>query len=167
EVVARQGRVLDLGQEPIRGDQDVRVCYKARVARDDDALSGQRADGDDSMLVHRGDLLVVRGEGREAGHVADAAVRVMSLNEQTLRGALVVAPLFGKDDETPKRGFVGDAVGHAFAQPADEELMGFGTALEAEAAFVRDGGSGLPDDEAFVRRGGKDPSAARVLDDMR
>src|SRR5207249_5005831 len=41
------------------------------------------------------------------------------------------------------------------------------TALEAEAAFVRNRSGGLPDDEAFVRRGGKDPSAARVLDDMR
>ena len=45
--------------------------------------------------------------------------------------------------------------------------MRFGTALEAEAAFVRDGRRGLLDDEAFVRRSGKHPSSARVFDDMR
>src|SRR5205809_6327584 len=91
----------------------------------------------------------------------------MRLHKQTLPGTLAIAPFLREDDEALKRRFIRDAVGHAFAQPADEELMRFGTALEAEAAFVRNRSGGLPDDEAFVRRGGKDPSAARVLDDMR
>ena len=91
----------------------------------------------------------------------------MRLHEQMLRGALATAPFLRKDDETLKRWFIRDTVGHAFAQPADEELMRFGTTLEAEAAFVRDRGGGLLDDEAFVRRGGKHSSAARVLYDVR
>src|SRR6266851_5318714 len=45
--------------------------------------------------------------------------------------------------------------------------MRFGTALEAEAAFVRDHGGGFLDDEAFVRRGGKHPPATRVFHDVR
>src|SRR2546430_11113896 len=88
----------------------------------------------------------------------------MRLNEQTLRGALMVAPLLREGDEALERGFVGDGVGHAFAQPADEDFVGFRTVLEAEAAFVRDRSGGLLNDEAFVRRGGKQAPAARVLD---
>src|SRR5439155_1375208 len=58
-------------------------------------------------------------------------------------------------------------IGHAFAKPSSKELMGFGTTLEAQAAFVRNCGRGFLDDEAFVRRGGKHPPAAGVFYDVR
>ena len=119
------------------------------------------------MLIHCGNLLVVRIEGREARDVADAAVRIMRLHKQTLRGAPATAPFLRKDDETLKRRFIRDAVGHAFAQPTGKDLMRFGTTPEAEAAFVRHHGGGLLDDEAFVRRGGKHAPAARVFYDVR
>src|SRR2546428_1996819 len=91
----------------------------------------------------------------------------MRLHKQTLPGTLVVAPFIRKDDERLERRFIRDAVSHAFPQPTEQELMRFGTTLEAETAFVRDCCGGLLDDEAFVRRGGKHPPAARVFYDVR
>ena len=121
------------------------------VAGHHHALAGKCPDRDKPLFVDGCDLFIIRRESREAGHIADASVRIMRLHEQPLRNAFVIASLFGKDDETLECRFVRHSVSHSFPQPADEELIGFRTRFKAETAFVREGSGWLLDNEAFLR----------------
>ena len=166
EIIAGQRGVLGLGQQGVGGHEDLRVGNKANVARDDHALAGERADVDDAALVHLGDLLVVLGKGGEAGHVAHAGVGVMRLHEQTLRRSFAVAPLFWEDREALEHRLVGQRIGHALAQPADEQLVGLRAALEAQTSLVRQRHGRLLEQEAFVGRRWEHAPAPSLLDDL-
>ena len=144
----------------------MRVGDEAHVARHDDTLAGQRADGDHAMVIHLGDFLVIRIEPGEPRHVADGAVRVMRLHEQPLCRAFSVTALFRKNRDAPERWLVGERVSHSLAQPPREKLVRLRTALEAQPALMWQRGRRLLDDEAFVRCSGENAATAVLLDDL-
>ena len=115
--------------------------------------------------VDGGQLCLVRFEHRQARHVTLAAVAVVADHGQLLPTVKRHLALLGDDADAFDHRVVGTPERHPLADPADQQLALVRILGQPSPATVRKEVCRLRDQEGELGIGGKDPPAARLVDE--